>query len=93
MYGYAEQRDDLLRRLRRIEGQVRGIGRMVEEDKYCVDILNQIAAVNAALDKVGIALLGEHIKGCVADAVATPGRAGREKVDELVGVVGRFLKT
>lgn len=93
MHGYAEQRDDLLRRLRRVEGQVRGIGRMIEEDKYCVDILNQIAAVNAALDKVGMALLSEHIKGCVTEAVASPGKAGKEKVDELVGVVGRFLKT
>jgi DNA-binding FrmR family transcriptional regulator len=91
MYRYAEDRDDLLKRLRRVEGQVRGIARMVEEDKYCVDILNQIAAVNAALDKVGMTLLNDHIRGCVADAVSSNG--GKQKVDELVDVVGRFLKT
>ncbi|HEX9776403.1 MAG TPA: metal-sensitive transcriptional regulator [Actinomycetota bacterium] len=90
-YQYASQREDLLKRLRRIEGQVRGIARMVEEDQYCVDVLNQIAAVNAALDKVGMSLLSDHIRGCVTDAVSSGG--GEEKVDELVGVVGRFLKT
>jgi len=90
-YQYAGQRAELLKRLRRVEGQVRGVARMIEDDKYCVDILNQIAAINAALDKVGMALLSDHIRGCVTDAVAAEG--GAEKVDELVGVVGRFLKT
>ena len=88
---YASHRDDLLKRLRRIEGQVRGIARMVEEDKYCVDILDQISAVNAALDKVGLGLLSEHVRGCVTDAIASDG--GGEKVDELVQVVGRYLKS
>jgi DNA-binding FrmR family transcriptional regulator len=90
-YKYGERRDDLLKRLRRVEGQVRGIARMVEEDAYCVDVLTQIAAVNAALDKVGTSLLNDHIRGCVADAVASNG--GQDKIDELVDVVGRFLKT
>ena len=88
---YAAHRDDLLKRLRRIEGQVRGIARMVEEDKYCVDILDQVTAATAALDKVGVGLLGNHVRGCVRDAVTTP--AGDEKVEELIGVISRFLKT
>lgn len=89
-YLYGESKDGLLRRLRRIEGQVRGIARMVEEDKYCIEILDQITAVTAGLEKVGLHLLSDHIKGCVADAVATEQRD--EKVVELVGVVERFLK-
>lgn len=90
-YRYAASRDQLLSRLRRIEGQIRGIARMIERDEYCVDILTQITAVTSALEKVGLHLLSDHIRGCVADAVAT--RKGDEKVEELVGVVGRFLKT
>lgn len=91
MTPYQDDKERLLARMRRIEGQVRGIARMIDEEKYCVDILNQISAVNAALDKVGVALLSDHIKGCVAEAVADDG--GKQKVDELVGVVERFLKT
>lgn len=83
-------RDELLTRLRRIEGQVRGIARMVEEDQYCVDVLTQINAVTAALEKVGVRLLSGHIRGCVRDALTTA--SGEEKVDELVGVVERFLR-
>ena len=90
-YKYADQRADLLKRLARVEGQVRGIARMIEDDKYCVDIINQIAAVNAALDKVGKSLLTDHIRGCVADAAGAPD--ADQKVDELVAVVDRFLKT
>ena len=90
-YAYASEREDLLKRLARVEGQVRGIARMVEQDKYCVDILNQIAAVNAALDRVGVRLLSDHVRGCVVDAVEADDRAA--KVDELVGVVERFMKT
>ena len=86
-----EARADILARLRKIEGQVRGIARMVEDDKYCVDILNQVTAVNAALDKVGVGLLGNHVRGCVREAVTSDG--GDDKVDELVGVISRFLKT
>lgn len=90
-YAYADQRADLLKRLARIEGQVRGIARMVEADTYCVDVLNQIAAVNAALDKVGTRLLSDHIRGCVVEATTAGDRA--EKIDELIGVVERFVKT
>lgn len=90
-YAYAQTKDQLLARLRRIEGQIRGIARMVESDEYCVDILTQITAVTGGLEKVGLHLLSDHIRGCVADAVATDQR--QAKVDELVGVVERFLKT
>lgn len=89
-YKYAENKDQLLNRLKRIEGQVRGIARMVEEDTYCVDVLTQLSAAISALEKVGLHLLADHIRGCVADAVATGD--GDESVAELVGVVERFLK-
>lgn len=89
-YRYAEDKDELLNRLRRAEGQVRGIARMVEEDAYCVDVLTQISAAISALEKVGLHLLADHIRGCVSEAVATG--EGEPKVQELVGVVERFLK-
>ncbi|HEX9711814.1 MAG TPA: metal-sensitive transcriptional regulator [Actinomycetota bacterium] len=90
-YLYGDSKEALQRRLRRIEGQIRGIQRMIDEDKYCVEILDQISAVRAALDKVGLHLMSDHIKGCVADAVMTEQRD--EKVTELVGVVEKYLKS
>jgi DNA-binding FrmR family transcriptional regulator len=90
-YLYAESKQDLLARLRRIEGQTRGIARMVEGDEYCVDILTQIQAVTAGLEKVGLKLLADHIKGCVTDAVAEG--EGEAKIAELVSVVERFVKS
>ena len=90
VYKYAEDKEVLLNRLRRIEGQVRGIARMVEQDKYCVDVLTQISAAISALEKVGLHLLADHIRGCVTDAVSSGD--GEESVNELVGVVERFLK-
>ena len=88
-YLYGEDKTALLRRLRRIEGQVRGVARMVEDDKYCVEILDQITAITSGLEKVGLHLLSDHIKGCVRQSV----KAGEdEKVTELVGAVERFLK-
>ena len=90
-YLYGDSKDAIKRRLARIEGQVRGIQRMVDEDKYCVDILDQISAARSALDKVGLHLMSDHIKGCVADAAMTEQRD--EKVSELVGVVERYLKS
>jgi CsoR family transcriptional regulator, copper-sensing transcriptional repressor len=89
-YKYAEDKDLLLNRLKRIEGQVRGIARMVDEDTYCVDVLTQISAAISALEKVGMHLLADHIKGCVTDAVSSGN--GEQSVNELVGVVERFLK-
>lgn len=87
-YGY--RKEELGKRLARIEGQIRGIGKMVEDEQYCVDILTQISAVRAALDKVALGVLDDHVKGCVADAVAE-GSDPREKLDELVGVIDRFV--
>lgn len=80
----------LLARLKRIEGQVRGISRMVEEDKYCVEILIQIAAVKAALNKVGLVLLEDHTRGCVRRAIQAS--EDDEAIDELMGVIMRFVK-
>ncbi|WP_422444008.1 metal-sensitive transcriptional regulator [Thermoanaerobacterium sp. DL9XJH110] len=87
---YHESRDDLLRRLKKIEGQIKGIQKMIEEEKYCVDILIQIAAVRAALNKVGLIILEDHIRGCVAQAMDTKMRD--EKISELVDVILKFIK-
>lgn len=81
---------NLLRRLRRIEGQIRGLQRMIDEDKYCVDILVQVAAVRAALNKVGLMLLESHAKGCVTHAVAND--QADEAIDELMDVFTRFVR-
>lgn len=87
-----KSRDELLSRLRRIEGQVRGIARMVSDDTYCIDVLTQVSAAVSALEKVGLKVVSEHIRGCVRDAVATDGEAGEHHVTELVGALERFLK-
>ncbi len=90
-YPYASDRDELLSRLRKIEGQIRGVQRMVSEDVYCVDVLTQISAVISGMEKVGVRLLREHMKGCVSDAIRTKGTAD-DKIDEVVKVVERFLQ-
>jgi len=79
-------------RLRRIEGQVRGLQRMVEEDAYCVDILTQVAAVQTALEQVAVNVLDAHVRHCVADAVAADGPQAGDKLDELMAAVRRFAK-
>jgi DNA-binding FrmR family transcriptional regulator len=79
-------------RLRRIEGQVRGLQRMVDEDSYCVDILTQVAAVQTALEQVAVNVLDAHVRGCVADAVAGDGPDADAKLDELMVAVRRFAK-
>ena len=79
-------------RLRRIEGQVRGLQRMVDEDAYCVDILTQVAAVQTALEQVAVNVLDAHVRGCVADAVAGDGDGADAKLDELMVAVRRFAK-
>lgn len=81
---------DLLQRLRRVEGQVRGIQRMVDEDQYCVDILVQIAAARAAITKVGLTLLESHTRGCVTSAIRE--ERGEEAIDEVMDIINRFLK-
>lgn len=89
--GYTASKDQLLKRLTRIEGQVRGIARMVEEDRYCIDVMTQIGAVQAALDKTALGLLDGHARHCLAGGGEGPPTAGAQ-ADELMGAVGRMLK-
>jgi DNA-binding FrmR family transcriptional regulator len=88
--GYTATKDELLARLRRIEGQIRGIEGMVEEDRYCVDVLTQISAARAALDKVALGLLDDHARHCVVGGAA--GGTPQERTEELMGAVGRLLR-
>jgi DNA-binding FrmR family transcriptional regulator len=92
--GYAAVKDALVRRLHRIEGQVRGIERMVVEERYCIDVLTQIAAVSTALESLALELLDDHVTHCVAGALAS-GDAddARVKTDELLAAVSRFART
>ena len=92
MRGYSMHKDDYGKRLRRIEGQVRGLQRMIEDDVYCVDILTQIASVTKALQGVGLGLLDEHLRHCVMQAAAADPQAGADKVHEAVQAVERLLK-
>ena len=86
---YADDKHSIVQRLSRIEGQARGIARMVADERYCVDILQQIASMQSAADAVALMLLEDHVKGCVADGL----RSGSdERVDEVVGVLRRYLK-
>lgn len=97
MPGYSMDKDQYQARLRRIEGQVRGLQRMVDEDTYCIDVLTQIASVTKALQGVGMGLLDEHIRHCVREAAAADGSAGDEdfdaKVQEVTAAVSRMLRT
>ncbi len=93
-HGYSADKDQLLKRLARIEGQVRGISKMVEDDRYCIDILTQLGAVDTALEAVAIKVLEEHVEHCVAGALASGDRAqADEKSRELLAAVQRFAKT
>lgn len=94
MSGYTMNKDDYHRRLRRIEGQVRGLQRMVEEDAYCIDVLTQVASVTKALQSVGIGLLDEHVRHCVADAVGQgDGQHADEMVTEAVKAIERLVRS
>jgi DNA-binding FrmR family transcriptional regulator len=93
MAGYEMQKDDLLRRLRRIEGQVRGLQQMVDADRYCIDVLTQVSAATKALQSVAVGLFDEHLRHCVADAVATGGREADEKLTEASAAVARLLRS
>ena len=93
-HGYAEHKHSLAKRLHRIEGQVRGIERMVEDDRYCIDILTQLGAVSTAIESVAMAILDDHVQHCVAGALASGDKeAATEKTDELLAAVRRFAKT
>ena len=93
MTGYAQDKDAILRRLRRIEGQVRGVQRMVDADTYCIDVLTQISAVTRALQGVALELLGDHLGHCVHDAVAAGGPEADEKIREARGAVERLVRS
>ena len=91
--GYASHQADYLTRLKRIEGQVRGLQRMVDEGQYCIDVLTQIAAVSKALQGVAVALLDEHLHHCVAAAVKAGGPEGEAKVTEATKAIERLLRS
>jgi CsoR family transcriptional regulator, copper-sensing transcriptional repressor len=93
MVGYTMSKDDYLRRLRRIEGQVRGLQRMVDEDTYCIDVLTQISAVTSALQSVAVGLLDEHLHHCVTDAVAAGAPDAADKVTEATRAIERLVKS
>ena len=93
MPGYSDKKEAIHRRLRRIEGQVRGLQRMVDEDKYCIDILDQVAAATKALQGVAIELLDDHLTHCVTDAVTTGGRTAERKVAEASAAIARLVRS
>jgi DNA-binding FrmR family transcriptional regulator len=93
VHGYSQNKDDYLTRLRRIEGQVRGLQRMVEEDKYCIDILTQVSAVTRALQSVALGLLDEHMGHCVTQAVAEGGDTATAKIREASDAIARLVRS
>lgn len=92
-HGYIETKDAYLARLRRIEGQVRGIARMVEEEKYCIDILTQVSAATSALQSVALGLLDEHMHSCVLDAARQGGDEAQAKLDEASKAIARLVRS
>jgi CsoR family transcriptional regulator, copper-sensing transcriptional repressor len=91
--GYAQDKEGVQRRLRRIEGQVRGLQRMIEGDAYCIDVLTQISAATRALESVALRLLGEHLSHCVQDAIKEGGPAADAKVREAQEAIGRLVRS
>jgi DNA-binding FrmR family transcriptional regulator len=87
-YGYYESKPELAKRLNRVEGQIRGIARMVEDDKYCIDILTQVSAAQAALDKISLSLLKDHARHCMMESDEVK---KSEKADELIAAISRML--
>ncbi|MFD9734642.1 metal-sensitive transcriptional regulator [Umezawaea sp. NPDC059074] len=93
MHGYTSNKDAYLKRLRRVEGQVRGLQRMVDNDEYCIDVLTQISAATKALQAVSLGLLDEHLKHCVAQAAAEGGEVAEEKIREASEAIGRLVRS
>jgi len=91
--GYITRKDDFLRRLRRIEGQARGLQRMVDEDKYCIDILTQVSAMTSALQSVALGLLDDHLQHCVVDAAAAGGPEADQKLAEASAAIARLVRS
>lgn len=92
-HGYVGDKDALLSRLRRVEGQVRGLGRMIEEDIYCIDILTQVSATTRALEAVALALLDDHLVHCVAEAAEHGGPVAEEKLREASAAIARLVRS
>ncbi len=93
MNGYSGHKDDYLKRLRRIEGQVRGLQKMIDDDKYCIDILTQVSAATKALQSVALGLLDEHMSHCVAEAAALGGREADIKIREASDAIARLVRS
>jgi CsoR family transcriptional regulator, copper-sensing transcriptional repressor len=93
MTGYASTKDAQLRRLRRIEGQVRGLQRMVEQDQYCIDVLTQVSAATKALQAVALSLLDEHMSHCLVEAVAAGGEEADLKLQEASDAIARLVRS
>jgi DNA-binding FrmR family transcriptional regulator len=91
--GYSENKDNYAKRLRRIEGQVRGVAKMIDDEKYCIDILTQISAVNSALQSVALGLLDEHLNHCVSHAVAEGGADAEAKLAEASAAIARLVRS
>jgi DNA-binding FrmR family transcriptional regulator len=92
-YGYIHRKDDYLKRLRRIEGQARGLQKMVEDEKYCIDILTQVSAMTKALQSVALGLLDEHLSHCVVQAAAAGGPEADEKIREASEAIARLVRS
>lgn len=93
MAAYEMQKEDILKRLGRVEGQVRGISRMIEDDRYCIEVLDQVAAITRALQGVSIGLVHDHLNHCVVDAVTAGGEEATAKIDEATAAIARLVKS
>ena len=93
MPGYSDRKEAVQKRLRRVEGQIRGLQRMVDEDKYCIDILDQVSAATRALQAVAIELLDDHLSHCVTDAMTAGGREAEEKEAEASAAIARLVRS
>ncbi len=93
MNGYTADKEAYLKRMRRVEGQVRGIAKMIEDDKYCIEVLTQVSAVTKALEAVALGLLDEHLRHCVTQAVAEGGDTAEQKVAEASAAIARLVKS
>jgi DNA-binding FrmR family transcriptional regulator len=92
-HGYSSNKENYAKRLRRIEGQIRGIAKMIDEDKYCIDVLTQISAVNSAMQSVALGLLDEHLGHCVTHAVAEGGEEADRKLAEASAAIARLVRS
>ncbi|RKT87487.1 DNA-binding transcriptional regulator, FrmR family [Saccharopolyspora antimicrobica] len=93
MHGYAHDKDNYAKRLRRIEGQVRGLARMIDNDEYCIDVLTQVSATTKALQAVALGLLDEHLKHCVSEALTEGGEQAEDKIREASDAIARLVKS